>query len=799
MGEVYAAYDPSLDRRVALKMMHGAAAAQDDHAAARMLREAQAIAKLSHPNVVVVYEVGTFDGAVFIAMEFVDGRTLSEWLADGERSWREVLDVFLQAARGLSAAHRAGFVHRDFKPQNVMVTNDGHVRVMDFGLARRIDPHAELGASGEFLLRSPTHVEGTLTGPGEQLGTPLYMAPEQFASARIDARTDQFSFCVALFWALFGVHPFGAGQGEGTFPKLVRPPAWLRHVIVRGLSVAPDARWPSMDALIAALAPRPSARKRAFVASAIAAALSVLSLAGLRVLDREQAVCLAGPDRMVGIWELPGRVERPTPRRDAVHAAILKSGLRDPSSLWERVAASLDRHSTKWLATYRDACEATLVRHEQSEETLDLAMACLNDDLDSTNALTQILSAGDPLVLGRALEATGALLAVDRCGDARQLHSATRPPKDPLLRAEVERLRRRLKEAEALHDIGRCEAALPIADEVLARAVAIQYCPLRAEALAVKADNLGLIDHARSIPAFEEAIVVGEACGHDMVVAHAATELTIDYAYVDSRLAERSAALARAALERIGGDSRLEGWLANNLGALHLWQGNVQEATVDTEQAVATKIRVLGADHPDVGRSLSNLSTLLRLRGRLAEALEANDAGSRAFGTWDSESLIWNMHLAHRSAILCGLGRLDEAQAIADLLFRARDKWARGDEGDLLGELSCIKVARGSTADAIAHLEDTLSAQRRAQTSRWQLAETQFQLALALAKQTGRSSRSEKLAQAALTIYSGLPDFSWQRQEVQGWLAEHAVVRPAAAPGPKLFDSAVKPSRQPEK
>jgi len=138
MGEVYAAYDPELDRKVAVKLLHVSAGVGPalGEQKARLLREAQAIARLSHPNVVVVHDVGSFEDQVFVAMEFVDGNTVSHWLHAGARSWREIIDVFVAAGRGLSAAHAARLVHRDFKGENVMLTATGHVRVMDFGLAR---------------------------------------------------------------------------------------------------------------------------------------------------------------------------------------------------------------------------------------------------------------------------------------------------------------------------------------------------------------------------------------------------------------------------------------------------------------------------------------------------------------------------------------------------------------------------------------------------------------------------------------------------------------------------------------
>jgi serine/threonine-protein kinase len=291
MGEVYAAYDPRLDRRIALKLMRGDAAVRSRVGQERLLREAQAIAKLSHPNVVVVHDVGTYDDQVFVAMEYVEGQTLAAWLAERRRTWPEIRGVFLQAARGLSAAHRAGLVHRDFKPQNVMVTKDGTARVMDFGLARRMSGEAtelESAPSGERSANDSTAL--TLTRTGERLGTPLYMAPEQFAGEVVDARTDQFGFCVALFEALYGVHPFGGS----TFAELARNvaggsvvsvapgsaiPARVQAVLARGLQVARDDRWASMDELVGALESTAGRRRRVLTIAAVSA-LACIAIGG---------------------------------------------------------------------------------------------------------------------------------------------------------------------------------------------------------------------------------------------------------------------------------------------------------------------------------------------------------------------------------------------------------------------------------------------------------------------------------------------------------------------------------------
>jgi serine/threonine protein kinase len=202
MGVVYAAYDPDLDRKVAIKLLRpGRRTDAASEGRARLMREAQAMARLDHPNVVGVLDVGTFEDQVFIAMELVDGLSLMHWMRQGHR-WRDVRERFIQAGRGLAAAHAAGIVHRDFKPDNVVIGKDGRARVLDFGLARAAKSEADTeetaGPDGDVSVRSGSgSLERTLTQTGSLLGTPSYMSPEQWTSQPADAKSDQFSFCVA--------------------------------------------------------------------------------------------------------------------------------------------------------------------------------------------------------------------------------------------------------------------------------------------------------------------------------------------------------------------------------------------------------------------------------------------------------------------------------------------------------------------------------------------------------------------------------------------------------------------------
>lgn len=263
MGQVYAAYDAELDRKIAIKLLL-AEDSVDAEGRTRLLREAQAMARVSHPNVVPIFEVGEHEGGIFIAMEYVDGTTLRDWCAEASRSWRELVAVYLQAARGLAAAHGVGIIHRDFKPDNALVSVEGEprVRVLDFGLAAL--PGAEL-SGGVDVVASPS-ADDRLTLTGAVMGTPAYMAPEQQRGGDVDARADVFALCVALYEAIYGVRPFAGATVTELFAAVqageLRPPPEgaestpreLRDLLRRGLAVDPEARWPSMSALAEALA-----------------------------------------------------------------------------------------------------------------------------------------------------------------------------------------------------------------------------------------------------------------------------------------------------------------------------------------------------------------------------------------------------------------------------------------------------------------------------------------------------------------------------------------------------------------
>jgi tRNA A-37 threonylcarbamoyl transferase component Bud32 len=318
VGTVYAAHDPELDRKVAIKLMRPETADKlaATEARGRMQREAQAMARLAHPNVVSVYDVGTFGDEVFVAMELIEGQTVKHWCMTKPRTWREIRDAFVQAARGLAAAHAAGLVHRDFKPENVLVASDGRVRVLDFGLARaaaapttEIDETLSSRAVADTAVGTSSPLVATLTRTGTLLGTPAYMSPEQHLRQNTDERSDQFSFCVTLYEALYGERPFpgetlaalGVSIMAGRVndpPKSSAVPSWLRAHVLRGLKPDPKERFPSMAALIDALMADPAARRRRIaIGGAVTIALAAAGAIGYKVSHHDTAQTPAGKPR----------------------------------------------------------------------------------------------------------------------------------------------------------------------------------------------------------------------------------------------------------------------------------------------------------------------------------------------------------------------------------------------------------------------------------------------------------------------------------------------------------------------
>ncbi|MBS2028666.1 MAG: serine/threonine protein kinase [Deltaproteobacteria bacterium] len=612
MGVVYAAYDPELDRKVAIKLLQTRDGSAKGAEQAWLLREAQALAKLSHPNVTAVHDVGTLGGdRVFVAMELVEGQTLRNWKAAGTHTQREILDVYRAAGAGLAAAHAAGLVHRDFKPDNVQVGSDGRVRVLDFGLARLARPMMEtLPPPSTAPAPYETALEQHLTQVGQVVGTPAYMAPEQWEGLAADARVDQFAFGVALYEALYGERPFKKPYRERTEAerwKVGEPPAgshvptWLRRICLRAVAEKPEARFPSMDALLAELERDPAIARRRWM-SVVGGGLAIgAALAAVGVLSsRQSRLCSGAEANLAGVWD--------SATASSVEAAFDATGSPAAKDTFGRVRERLDRYSGAWVAMRTDACTATRIRGEQSEEVMGLRMTCLDQRLRELKSVTQILAHADTPTMNHAVEASAKLSELEPCADIAALR-ATVPPPDAAVRAQVEAVRGELSRAKALYDTGQDPKAMPVAQTALTEAQKIGYRPLIAEA----ALQLGRVQSNAGLEAaatLQSAMWAAEASRDDEVFAQAAVQLLAVYGNFERwEDAERFRPLVRAAVERQGNPMSLRLPLAQSDIDLLAHQRRNDEFLRTGRETLAMAQRELPPDDPMLGRFYNLLGT----------------------------------------------------------------------------------------------------------------------------------------------------------------------------------------------
>ncbi|MHB8874913.1 MAG: tetratricopeptide repeat protein [Myxococcaceae bacterium] len=679
MGEVYAAYDPQLDRRVALKLLRpdvvkGIGAKEGRN---RLLREAQAMARLSHPNVVTVHDVGTTqDQQVFVAMEFVDGQTLRDLLRSRPTPWREVVELFVKAGRGVAAAHAAGLVHRDFKPHNVLVGKDGRVCVLDFGLARPAvlangdsSPSLERDLPEEVTNSGPRVLEANLTQTGSVMGTPGYMSPEQLRSTPTDARTDQFSFCVALYEALYGERPFKATNlrdlehevFSGVFPDPPSEssvPQWLYELVKTGMAVKPADRFASMNALLTALsANRGVSRRRKLLLAAAAGGLALVVAGGALVQQRARPGCDGGEAKLKGVWD--------GPRRELVQKAFTGTGKAYAEDAFRGVDEAMGRWTRSWSSMRLEACEATRVRGEQSEELLYLRMVCLERKLAQARALSQLLTQAGPEVVENAVKAANALDSVAACAAGEGLSSAQQPPANPATAAKVEVLRERLAEVKALYDAGQYARGIALCLPLAVEARGTGYRPIEAEAFLLLAR---LQERSAEYKAAEQsahaAAWAAEATGWTEEVADAWI-LLVQILARDSRFAEadRWVGYAQAAVGSLPSSPLREGDLEQTLAYLGDQEGRYAEAVGHGRRALVLVEGALGPDHQRVAEVADQLAMSISWLGFQEEALAFD---SRALGIL--EKLLGKEHpevarvLTNVASVEEELGRFEDAR-----------------------------------------------------------------------------------------------------------------------------------------
>lgn len=698
MGRVFAAVDPELGRAVAIKLIR-AERASSPSARARLLREAQALARLHHPGVVTVYDVGTQDDEVFIAMELIEGSTLDEWIAVGGRGWRKVLETFLAAGRGLAAAHGAGIVHRDFKPANVIVGPD-RVVVVDFGLARAgTDP-----TDSDPLSESEKILEVSLTATGERVGTPLYMAPEQRAGGTVTARSDQYSFCVALWHALHGEPPSDGAAG----PRRAEVPGWVNTALQRGLERDPERRWPTMNALLATLARDPARRRRQIVAGFAVIALGGVAVWGM--LPTRVEPCADGMARLAGIWDVP--------RKAALQRAFVDSRIPYAEDTWRRAGARLDTYAGGWVDMYSETCRATRVEGRQSDTLLDLRMSCLERRRVLLRELGEVWARGvDGPAVEHATAAADGLPALADCADARGLTERVQLPADPAVVAKIGHARARIDAAQALRLGYHLADAQTEASAARTEADATGWPQVRAEAASAEADVLTDRGQPREAQ-WLEAARLAFAARDDRLAARALVGLTFDLSN-DENKAERAFVLADIAdgvVTRSGGDDRLRIELQRYRGDALRIRGKYEEARASYKATYDDAVRTLGPD----------AQVLLRIRLRLTDVTER-------LGQYAEARRIGEENLAATIALLGGehpavgsqLNSLGNVAIAAGELDAAADYYRRA--------LAIFAKVRGPDSIATALVQHNLA---RALVAAGHLAEADKLLELSLASLT---------------------------------------------------------------
>ncbi len=660
-GSVFAAYDEQLDRKVAVKLLRGAA---DDLTRKRTLREARAMARLRHDNIVQFYEVGEHGQALYIAMEFVDGETLRDWQARGARSRTDIVDAYMQAARGLAAAHDAGIVHRDFKPHNALVASRPgaglEVRVLDFGLA--IDRSvASLTVSSDEDSRSADSAR-TLTGA--IAGTPAYMAPEQLRGGTIDARADQYALCVALWEALYGEHPVGGATldelSERVLAGLRAPvptasvPRRLQAALERGMSLEPEQRWPDMKALIEAVSGQSGRirRRRISVGAASLALIATAGAGGVWLGEGREQPCSGAERKLQGVWDVE--------RRAGVHAALSGSDASFAELAAARTTRELDAYATDWVAMHEDACEASVVRGEQSPAVLDLRMACLERARVELQAATEALADPTRVSAANADAIVPALPALDVCANPEALQTNVGAPSAAEADA-VAHAQRALARAKTAYAAAQMHDALAGVEAAKKAMGDVRYAPLRIEVSLVEGrvlSGLGKPDEAERV--LEAALDLAARDGRVGAMQKLATTLLYVVGARAGRPAEalqryrlmaeslpaegpkarvggllvvgqilhaagrwdESEAILREGLDTVADGSHNQIALGSQLATVYGDQGKFVEADREHRRVLRMLEERLGSEHPDTIVARCALASTLVVAREHAEAAE---------------------------------------------------------------------------------------------------------------------------------------------------------------------------------
>ena len=714
MGLVVSALDVELGRTVAIKLLH-AAAAETSTAGARLEREAQAMAKLSHPNVVTVYEVGKLDGQPFIAMELVEGQTLRGWLQERRPAWREIITTFVAAGRGLAAAHAVGLIHRDFKPDNVLMGSDGRPRVSDFGLVT--SRSSDLPGGAELGL-SPM----TRTAFGSVLGTPAYMAPEQWEGLDVGVGVDQFAFAVALWEALWEARPFEgttiAELRERVLDGEVRPlasrrgvPRRIERALRRALSHRPEDRWPELSALLGELERHARDRRAAFAVGALglAAAAIVGGLASRGASHAVESPCANAAAALDRTWN--------PERREAVGAAFGKLAIPFAGDAWRDAATTLDA----WAASYRtiqlQACELDRASSEAPEVAgapISLARnECLQGRLTELDALLTTVATPDDTIAHYVQSAAHALTRPEACLTASSDPRSTAI--DLPIGDALDRSRRKIARASSLRTLGKPAEAVEIATQAASDADLVGWPQLVAEAQL----ELGLGYQATQMTdaagmAHQRAAWNADT-SHDDALRFDATLGLVDASIGKSEYQEagRQLETARMISNRLRHDRGRAARVIAQDSLLAYWRGHYGDCISYGKRAIAAIEQAFGPVHITGVRVRTNLARCLSKLDRIdEEAVPLRDALAIADATAGRQHPLTAEVLSNLGTLSRQLDKVDEALgyfreslAIRELIFGPDNPEVASvlhNIGNALRELGKYDEATASIERAIA-------------------------------------------------------------------------------------------------
>jgi tetratricopeptide (TPR) repeat protein/tRNA A-37 threonylcarbamoyl transferase component Bud32 len=774
-GCVYRATDRYVKMEVAVKVLREDRAV-DKKWIERLAREVRVAREIRHPNVCRVHEFHHADGYWYLTMEYADGGSFQDALA--KRSAMRIKKGVIPKPRdpmadaraicsGLAAIHTVGIVHRDVTPGNILRCGD-RLLLTDFGLA--------VGESEQTTFHG---------------GTPRYMAPEVIAGGAADQRSDVYQLGYLLHEVLFHKHPNWTHDEKGH--RILSSPATpdadavedaLADLCLECLSDNPALRPASAilvaEKLAAAERALPKswfrrkwtrltqvAKRPAVVATAALLCLAAGAAGAVQAI-RRPALCSAGPRRTAGIWD--------SEQRANARRAFAATSRPDALTIFDSVDKAIADHLGQWLTTYKDACEATHLRGEQSDEVLDLRMACLNEDLESVQLATSLLA--EPtmeIVENAAFTVSSTVRDLTRCSNVVNLRRSMPPPRDPAVRSQVERVQRELAKVNSLILAGMPRDLRATTAELAREARATGYCPLISQTLMASANADGLVykqsGDSTVVAELAEALSVAESCGDDRDLARASAYLVYAERYSPVR-PDLWAQMTRAAITRIGGDSEIEATLETNLGAVLLHRGEVLIALDHEKRAVSLAESFRGPARVQLAMSLGNLSDILKDLKRYDEALNISDralaVNSTSFG---GESFHVAIILSNRGDLLADMGRFKEATEAYHRALAVFEQY--GGDGEAYIAYPFAGIGRvlkrtGRESEAIPWLEKAL--RHGTGGDRYFDAAISFDLAQALCLTNRDCTRGHTLALAAQATYKQKPEFANELNDVNAWL-----------------------------